>query len=451
MSIVTAKRGDMCYCPGCSHGMILESLGKAIDRLHRPAREICIVSDIGCIGTADRYFSCHTFHGLHGRSLCYAEGIQRARPDMLVIVLIGDGGCGIGTAHLVHAARRGAEIKVLVCNNFNFGMTGGQHSVTTPCDAKTTTTPGGAFDHPFDICATVAANGAAFVARHDVFDAGLSERIEELLRAPGFALMDIWELCTAYFVPANRLNRGSLTELSDRLGMRFGTIQNRPRSVADRPVGGDGAKPARRATKAAPSAAVSPLPWDARREITVAGSAGQRIRSAVGIVGELAVAADLWAVQQDDFPITVRKGFSVSSLIVAPEPIRYTGLDQPDLVVLLSQDGVDRIGDLSNLASNAKVVVDQNLTIGDTPAQVLRVDLGVWGRELPREAIALAALSHAIITAGLVAPERLITLAESVLSGPYREENLRAIRAGLSQVNVHLSGDELVAAPGALT
>jgi pyruvate/2-oxoacid:ferredoxin oxidoreductase beta subunit len=140
MPMVTASRNDMGFCPGCSHGIVLEQLGAALERMGLEPHQVCVVSDIGCIGIADRYFSCHTFHGLHGRSLTYAEGIKRVRPDLMVIVLIGDGGCGIGTAHLVHSARRGVGIKVLVCNNFNFGMTGGQHSPTTPPRGYTTTT-----------------------------------------------------------------------------------------------------------------------------------------------------------------------------------------------------------------------------------------------------------------------------------------------------------------------
>ncbi len=447
MSIVTAKRADMCYCPGCSHGMILEALGRAIDRLCRPSHEICIVSDIGCIGTADRYFSCHTFHGLHGRSLSYAEGIKRARPELLVIVLIGDGGCGIGTAHLVHGARRDAGIKVVVCNNFNFGMTGGQHSATTPCDAKTTTTPGGATDYPFDICATVAANGASFVARHDVFDARLVDHLEEMLRAPGFGLVDIWELCTAYFVPSNRLNRGSLAELSDRLGMPFGIIQHRLQPASVQSAESRGSAPISH-DKSRPAQTAPALPWNTRREITVAGSAGQRIRSALGVIGELAVSSGLFAAQQDDFPITVRKGFSVSSLIVSPEPILYTGLDHPDLVVLLSKDGTERFGDLSALAENCRVVVDNDLCIGDTPARVIRMVPSAWEKELARESVSLAAVAFAFVVAGLFAPDLLSRAAEAGLSGPYREENLRAVRVGTAHGEVEIRGCSFVAASG---
>ncbi len=44
-------------------------------------------------------------------------------------------------------------------NNLNFGMTGGQHSTTTPAGAFTSTTPGGNLEHPLDICATVGSTG----------------------------------------------------------------------------------------------------------------------------------------------------------------------------------------------------------------------------------------------------------------------------------------------------
>ncbi|MHC5111638.1 MAG: thiamine pyrophosphate-dependent enzyme, partial [Planctomycetota bacterium] len=99
---------------------------------------------------------------------------------------------------MVHAARRNADIKVVVCNNFNFGMTGGQHSPTTPCESFTATTPDGATEYPFDICSTVAANGAAYVARRGAFEPDLAESFRAAWRTPGFALVELWELCTAY-------------------------------------------------------------------------------------------------------------------------------------------------------------------------------------------------------------------------------------------------------------
>src|SRR5512136_670324 len=128
------------FCPGCGHGLILDQLNAALVKLQLDPRRTVIVSDIGCVGLADPCFITNTFHGLHGRSVAYASGIKLANPELAVIVLIGDGGCGIGGTHLVNAARRNIGVTTLVFNNLNFGMTGGEHSVTTPQGSLTATT-----------------------------------------------------------------------------------------------------------------------------------------------------------------------------------------------------------------------------------------------------------------------------------------------------------------------
>ncbi len=143
------------FCPGCGHALILNHLDKALTRLQIPPTQTVIVTDIGCVGLSDQYFATNAFHGLHGRSIAYATGIKLANPDLHVIVLMGDGGAGIGGAHLINAARRNIGLTVLVFNNFNFGMTGGEHSVTTPHGAITATTRHGNPEYPLDICATV--------------------------------------------------------------------------------------------------------------------------------------------------------------------------------------------------------------------------------------------------------------------------------------------------------
>lgn len=432
LSILNAARNEMCFCAGCSHGIVLERLGTAIERLGRRPQDVCIVSDIGCIGMADRYFGCHTFHGLHGRSITYAEGIWRTRPGMLVVVLIGDGGCGIGTAHLVHAARRDAGIKVIVCNNFNFGMTGGQHSPTTPDEADTTTNP---FDleRPFDVAQTVGVNGASLAARYSAHDAALTDHFEAALRRPGFVLLDVWELCVAYYVASNKLTPPGLVELSQQLKLPFGIAAQRDLAPTAEPPPVAAAEP-----DARPVAPVVPrLPWSGRTEICVAGSAGQRIRSALGVFGEIAVAGGLHAAQQDDFPVTVRKGHSLSNLIVASRPIRYTGVDAPDLLVVLSEDGLRRVGDLGRLKSDAMVVAAADLTLSNTPARVRRIDLRSIERRAGKASAALAAVVVGLVAGGSISPDALTTAAEVAIAGRYRDESLGAIRVGL----------ELAAAP----
>jgi 2-oxoglutarate ferredoxin oxidoreductase subunit beta len=76
--------------------------------------QVVIVSDIGCSGLFDTFFNTHAFHGLHGRALTYATGLKMARPELTVIVTMGDGGMGIGGAHVLSACRRNLDLTLLV-------------------------------------------------------------------------------------------------------------------------------------------------------------------------------------------------------------------------------------------------------------------------------------------------------------------------------------------------
>ena len=131
------------FCPGCSHSLVLDHLNTALVKMQLDPRQVVLVTDIGCVGMSDQFFDVNAFHGLHGRAVTYASGIKLANPDLKVIVLMGDGGVGIGGHHILNAARRNIGITVLVFNNFNFCMTGCEHLVTTPHCARTTTTRGG--------------------------------------------------------------------------------------------------------------------------------------------------------------------------------------------------------------------------------------------------------------------------------------------------------------------
>ena len=79
------------YCPGCSHERIARILDKTFQNMSLKGNQIVMVSDIGCSGLFDTFFNTHALHGLHGRALTYATGIKLARPELNVIVTMGDG------------------------------------------------------------------------------------------------------------------------------------------------------------------------------------------------------------------------------------------------------------------------------------------------------------------------------------------------------------------------
>jgi pyruvate/2-oxoacid:ferredoxin oxidoreductase beta subunit/Pyruvate/2-oxoacid:ferredoxin oxidoreductase gamma subunit len=428
-------RNDVPYpfCPGCGHGSVLDRLDAALVRLGRDPRRVVIVTDIGCSGLSDQYFATNAFHGLHGRSVTYATGIKLADPTLEVIVVMGDGGTGIGGTHLLNAARRNIGITVVVMNNLNFGMTGGQHSPTTPEGAITATTPGGNLERPLDICATVGVNGAAYVYRGTQWDERLTDRLVEAIETPGFSLLDVWELCTAHFVQANRFNRRSMEALMADVGLTPGLIYRR--DVAEYT---DAYRLAHAADRRPRRGRPIPTEYAARLERPlswlVAGSAGGRVRSAARLVGEAAVRSGLWAIQRDDYPVTVQTGHSLSELVLSDVELPLTTVAVPDVLLVLSGDGLRRAGPLlDRMRPDGTVVTVPDHAGLETRARVIVLDPVASGVRVKQADLALVLLAAALARLDVLPIDALRAAARA---SPFATSNLAAVEAGLT-----LAGD----------
>ncbi|SCM74401.1 thiamine pyrophosphate-dependent enzyme [Desulfovibrio sp. 86] len=192
-------------CAGCGNGIIAGALMRAFEELNIPPEKIVVVPGIGCSGTINRYLNTNYLHSTHGRALAFATGIKAANPDLHVVAFVGDGdGATIGGNHLIHAARRNMGITVILVNNYNYGMTGGQASGTTPAEARTSTTLMGNPERGFDLCSLITAAGGNYVTRETaVAGPRLQKRIKEALQNPGFSLLEVMSPCTTLFGPRN--------------------------------------------------------------------------------------------------------------------------------------------------------------------------------------------------------------------------------------------------------
>jgi len=404
------------FCPGCGHTRVLERLDEALVASGRDPREVVIVSDIGCSGLADQYFVTDAFHGLHGRSITYATGIKLARPDLTVIVVMGDGGTGIGGAHLLAAARRNVGLTVIVLDNLNFGMTGGQHSPTTPDGARTATTPDGNLERPLDLCATVGVNGAAFACRATSSDADLAARIGEAIGCDGFALLDVWGPCTAHYASRNASSRRHVQETLARLGFATGVVHRADRPEFARALADAAARAPEPAVPAA-VAACAPASLESTLRVVVAGSAGAKVRSAARLAAHAALLSGLHVSQRDDYPVTVQTGHCVSSLVIAPEEIRFSGIDLPDVLVVLSETGLARVAArLARLPETARVFSVPGIVLPPTRARVTVVDVAA----VPPRQLSLHVLATALLASG--APSRDALLAAASALGDGRAE-----------------------------
>ena len=428
---LTDKVGPLPFCPGCGHDRVVKALNDALIQLQPDPTNVVIVTDIGCIGLADRYFSTNAFHGLHGRSITYACGLKLARPELTVIVLKGDGGCGIGGAHLLNVARRNIDITLIVANNFNYGMTGGQHSVTTPVDGITATTPMGNVEGALDLCKTAAAAGASWAYRATSHDSDLAERIADAIREPGFSMLDIWEMCTAYYQPRNELNKKDLTDMMARAGMEQGMIANAPR-----PEYGESLRASWKASKGSAKPRINIEPRfehnvAGQMGIVIAGSAGQKVRSAAATFAQGAMFAGLKATQKDDYPITVMTGHSVTEIIVSPQIIEYTAIDSPDCFIVISEDGLKKSrARIANLDPTCTLYVEESLDLPETRATVVRLPFVQTAKKVNRLSIGTVALAGVLADREFFPSEALATAVSAFQKPAIAEVNMKAIKAG---------------------
>jgi pyruvate/2-oxoacid:ferredoxin oxidoreductase beta subunit len=345
------------FCPGCSHDRITHALDKAFQKMGLAGEQIVIVSDIGCSGLFDTFFHTHAFHGLHGRALTYATGIKMARPDVKVVVTMGDGGQGIGGAHLLAACRRNLDLTLLILNNFNFGMTGGQFSATTPPEAQVGSGFLNQLERPLDICQVACSAGAPYVTRCSAYQKDLSEEIKRAIEFEGFAVIDIWGVCPGRYIKKNRLTPKLLEEGLAKLPPRQGVVPENARQEYNHHY---------QKLAAGQQSAPPPLeikakfhpPQPGRQEVILLGSAGQRIITAGELLCLAGLHAGLHATQKNEYNITVLRGPSISELILSPEEIDFTGIENPSVIAALSQEGIDRrikVSDVQIPSTNARI------------------------------------------------------------------------------------------------
>ena len=103
----------MDFCPGCGHGIISRLIMEALEELDQMDNIIFPIG-VGCSSNLGAGLECDRLHCCHGRAGAVATGMKRVNPDVLVVSYQGDG-------------------------NTNFGMTGGQMSLTTMEGQKTAT------------------------------------------------------------------------------------------------------------------------------------------------------------------------------------------------------------------------------------------------------------------------------------------------------------------------
>lgn len=194
------------FCPGCGQSLALKILGEVIDELKLQDKMI-YACDIGCSLLTWDMFDVDTIQTHHGRVLPTVVGFKLANPKAIVLAFMGDGGgYAIGAQHLVNSAMRDDKVSIILINNVNYAMTGGQMAPTTLVSQKTTTTPSGRdfqlFGNPIhgpEMLTSIAASDAYIARTSSLKLDDCKEKITKVLQnqidGRGFSYLEILSMC----------------------------------------------------------------------------------------------------------------------------------------------------------------------------------------------------------------------------------------------------------------
>lgn len=195
------------WCPACGDFGVVQAIYRALAAVGRPPHEIAFVSGIGCSSRIPGYTTAYGFNSVHGRALPIAQGIKLANQGLLVLVAGGDGDAfAIGGGHVAHAIRRNVDLTYIVMDNQIYGLTKGQLSPTSPRGLRTASSALGSLEDPLNPLLYVLGYGASYVAQGTPADMpGLAAVIEEGIRFPGFAFINVQSPCVTYGRPEHSL------------------------------------------------------------------------------------------------------------------------------------------------------------------------------------------------------------------------------------------------------
>ncbi len=207
-------------------------------------------------------------------------------------------------------------------------------------------------------------------------------------------MVEIVELCTAYGTRWNQVSGASLQEIVRRQGYALGEVETEMERPTFRELyRHEMESPRPKRAKPAVPRISAPAKLAEEVRLVVAGTAGERVQSAAALFCRAALAAGLYSTQKNDNPVTQGSGFSLSEICLSPKPIEYTGMESPDVVLVVSEDGwkeLEANGTVAACREETLLLLDSQIEAIPPRGRVLRLPLR---REANPKRAALAAMA----------------------------------------------------------
>jgi len=169
-----------------------------------------------------------------------------------------------------------------------------------------------------------------------------------------------------------------------------------------------------------------------RYEIRFSGFGGQGIILSAVIIGRAAVMYDnKYAVQTQVYGPEARGGASMSALIIDDEEILYPKVANPDIYVIMSQEGFEKYG--ANAEEPAVMLVDATLVHSRPKCRCIEIPATQEARQtLKKDIVANIVMLGALVAATHVVGEEALKKAilDSVPKGT-EDLNMKAMQLGL--------------------
>jgi Pyruvate/2-oxoacid:ferredoxin oxidoreductase gamma subunit len=284
-------------------------------------------------------------------------------------------------------------------------MTGGQISGLSSLEFKEQKH---APDHtpPFDVCKLANAAGASFVARV-VKPKQFEEVLLQAFSTNGFALVELPSMCQPYGIK-------KLKDLTQHIGEDLKMINPRI------PFEQNGRKTENLFKKEDILHTRYSAEVKGRLGVVIAGSAGGGVQLAARLLTSAAILSGYSATMKGEYPITVGTGFSTAEVILSEKRIRYTGLSDPDVMIILSEDGLAKVR--PKMKKSTIVILDSSVNSSNLSSdKVIIQDLV---RNADKRGAALMGIAYWLETFGSIKVE---ALEEAARSHKYGEDLLRII------------------------
>jgi 2-oxoglutarate ferredoxin oxidoreductase subunit gamma len=167
-----------------------------------------------------------------------------------------------------------------------------------------------------------------------------------------------------------------------------------------------------------------------RHEIRIAGFGGQGVVLAGYVLGKaVALYAEQEAVMTQSHGPEARGGASSADLVLSGEPIAYPFVQQPDILVALSQEAYSKFRPTAK--PDAVVLIDQDLVIPQESDHINTIPATRLAEDLGRRIVAnVVMLGYFTTVTKLVDPQAMLKALETSVKPKTVELNLNAFQAG---------------------